>query len=535
MNFSTLVAPLRHCFSLCRAPKAALFSLCLASLLPAHAETFNASTRYSREVIDACLYHFQANTKASGFAKYDANGNLKNASESERGFDYVPGLVAKAVLEAIDYYQDSAFVAPWFYSMQAYGNQYYNNDHASSATLDDLNACKLYFGLADLTKTGAKFEDTTTYSHCRTAKSGTLAGLNAYNTNRVILPATSAAFAAATDSSLDADTYTGGWWHKESYANEMWCDGQYMGPALLAQLLHEGYTLTGKTETECWDLIAKQFTMTWGKLWDSDKQLLYHAFSATPTDDSDNYWADQTTGAHYGVSAEFWGRADGWYFLALIDVLELMPTSHAQYATLKNYLDLLAAGLAARQDATTGVWCQLLQYANGVKPSGCSKANYLEASGSALFVAGFLKGQRLGLFDTDYSALAKRGYQGLVEQFLTSTTTDGNKYMLIHSCASAGLGGKNKRVGDANYYLSGSDVTEIITYTEGKILGAFIFAAIEYERAYMKNTPTDNAINDNGCKCLQLQLSSASKMLRHGQVMIAQSDRIYSATGARYQ
>lgn len=532
MNFSSLVAPLRHFSSLCPcAPKAALLSLCLVSLLPAQAETFNANTRYSREVIDACLYHFKANQKDAGFAEYNADGTLKAASESARGFDYVPGLVAKAVLEAIQYYQDSAFVAPWFYSMQAYGNLYYDKDHASSATLDDLNACKLYFGLAELTKSGAKFAADSTYQKCQTAKSNTLAGLNAYNTDYVISSSTSASFAAATDASLDADTYTGGWWHKSSYKNEMWCDGQYMGPALLAQLLHEGYTLTGKTETECWDLIAKQFSMTWGKLWDSDKQLLYHAFSAEPA--SDSYWADQTTGAHYGVSSEFWGRADGWYFLALIDVLEYMPSTHAQYATLKNYLNLLAAGLAARQDASTGVWCQLLQYANETTPAGCSKENYLEASGSALFVAGFLKGQRLGLFNTDYSALAQQGYKGLVEQFLT-TGTDGNKYMLIHSCASAGL--SDSRKGDANYYLNDNgDAKKITTYTEGKILGAFIFAAIEYERAYMKNTPTDNADNtiDNGCKCLHLELS-ATKLLRNGQFLIAQSDRLYSATGARY-
>ncbi len=510
------------------APKVALLLLCCVSFLSARADTFDANTRYSRKVIDACLYHFKANEKAAGFAQYDANGNQIKASESTRGFDYVPGLVAKAVLEAIQYYQDSAFVAPWFYSMQAYGNKYANKDHATSATLDDLNACKLYFPLSELTKPGAKFAADSTYQKCLTAKSLTLAGLTKYDTTYYIHSDVSATFANATNTSLAADTYTGGWWHKKSYANEMWCDGQYMGPALLAQLLAEGYTLTGKTESECWDLIAKQFDMTWGKLWDSDKQLLYHAFSAVPADDSN--WADQSTGAHYGVSSEFWGRADGWYFLALIDVLELMPTDNAHYATLKNYLNLLAAGLAARQDATTGVWCQLLQYANGVTPSGCAKKNYLEASGSALFVAGFLKGQRLGLFTADYSAVAQRGYKGLVEQFLTTNATDGNSLMLIHSCASAGL--SDSRKGDANYYLSGSDVAEITTYTEGKILGAFIFAAIEYERAYMNNTPTDT--DDSSCKCLHLQLGSAAKMLRNGHVLIAQSDRLYSPTGTRY-
>ena len=453
-----------------------LFALLLALFLPLpmQAIDFDPNMRYSREVIDACLYHFNANGTAAGFAQYDANGTKTEKSESSRGFDYVPGLVAKAVLEAIDYYKDSAFVKPWYYSMAAYGNEYAKYSHATSTTLDDLNACKLYFGLSDLSKPGAKFANATTYANCQTAKTSTLKGLENYNKTYSISSEISQAF-------CDNDTYTGGWWHKNTYKNEMWCDGQYMGPALLAQLLHDGKTFTGKTNTECWDIIARQFTMTWSKLWNNDKKLLYHAFSAVPANDS--YWADQTQGAHYGVSAEFWARAEGWYFLALIDVLELMPASHPQYAVLRDYLNQIAQGLVARQDASTGCWCQLLQYANGVTPAGCSKPNYLESSGSALFVAGFLKGQRLGLFDTDYSAVAKKGYRGLIEQFLVRDQ-GGNKYALIQSCASAGLSEKDNRKGDANYYLSGKD-TKIASPTEGKILGAFILAAVEYERAYM--------------------------------------------------
>ena len=455
-----------------------LFDLLLALFLPLpmQAIDFDPNMRYSREVIDACLYHFNANGTAAGFAQYDANGTKTEKSESSRGFDYVPGLVAKAVLEAIDYYKDSAFVKPWYYSMAAYGNEYAKYSHATSTTLDDLNACKLYFGLSDLSKPGAKFANATTYANCQTAKTSTLKGLENYNKTYSIPSDISKAFCGD-------DTYTGGWWHKKTYENEMWCDGQYMGPALLAQLLHDGKTFTGKTNTECWDIIARQFTMTWSKLWNNDKKLLYHAFSAVPANDS--YWADQTQGAHYGVSAEFWARAEGWYFLALIDVLELMPASHPQYAVLRDYLNQIAQGLVARQDASTGCWCQLLQYANGVTPAGCSKPNYLESSGSALFVAGFLKGQRLGLFDTDYSAVAKKGYQGLVQQFLVLVKDQGsNKYALIQSCASAGLSEKNNRKGDANYYLSGKD-TYLATPTEGKVLGAFILAAVEYERAYM--------------------------------------------------
>ena len=187
-----------------------------------------------------------------------------------------------------------------------------------------------------------------------------------------------------------------------------------------------------------------------------------------------------------------------------------MPASHPQYAVLRDYLNRIAQGLVARQDAATGCWCQLLQYANEVTPAGCSKPNYLESSGSALFVASFLKGQRLGLFDKDYSAVAKKGYRGLIEQFLVRDR-GGNKYALIKSCASAGL--SEKRKGDANYYLSGSDTGIITTETEGKILGAFILAAVEYERAYPpqpSTTPTPtpgeggSATAPTACNCLNL-------------------------------
>ena len=115
-------------------------------------EVINSDTaKYSRLIINSCLYHFQANTTNAGFAKYDENGTEKAGSESERGFDYVPGLVAKAVLECVDYYQDSTWAKPWFYSIQAYAEKYYNQSH-DGKSLDDLNACKMYFGLADLTK-----------------------------------------------------------------------------------------------------------------------------------------------------------------------------------------------------------------------------------------------------------------------------------------------------------------------------------------------------------------------------------------------
>ncbi len=64
---------------------------------------------------------------------------------------------------------------------------------------------------------------------------------------------------------------------------------------------------------------------------------------------------------------------------------------------------------------------------------------------------------------------------------------EGNgKIKLIQSCESAGL--SSTRKGDANYYLCGSDVA-IHNNTEGKVLGPFIMASLEYEK--LRKTSTD--------------------------------------------
>ncbi len=467
--------------------------------LGAEAVTFDSSVRYSKEVIDACIYHFKANTTTAGFAKYSADGTLNTTSESSRGFDYVPGLVAKAVIEAVDYYQGEDFARPWFYSIQAYGEAYYNNTH-DGKSLDDLNACKMYFTLADLTKTGAAFENATNNSHLETAKANAVVGLTAHNNSYKIAEG----------------AYAGGWWHKNTYPNQMWCDGQYMGPALLAQMLADGKTLTDKTKAECWQIVVNQFDFTMEKLWVESTGLMKHAFSTTPTETTAHTetWADPST----GVSAEYWGRAEGWYFLALVDVLEAMEKDgkkgDADYNKLKGYLVKVATGLKAKQ-TSNGCWYQLLNHdgsfsANSYNGNSVSaKSNYEESSCTAIFAASYLKALRLGLVaKAAFEQTAKDAYQGCVTQFLRQENVgDGNSYALVNCCASAGLGGSGDnyksggskyRDGSAAYYLLGSDVTRITTYTEGKVLGAFILAAVEYERAYL---PVDHS-----CDCLSVEV-----------------------------
>ena len=486
---------------------------------------FDPNTYYSQLIINSNLYHFHCNTgKVGGLGRYDASTGTVSTGEyvGSRGFDYVNGLVFKATLEAIQQHYNTEGLREdaysWFKSVEEFGNRYYN-DSRDGKSLDDLNACKLYFGLYDITKAGGlglvdgrNYENSTTASHCQTAKGKALSGLSTHNSTYAISSATSNTFCG------NSSTYEGGWWHKSDYNNQLWLDGQYMGPALLAMMVADGRYISGSAADD-WAIIRKQFDMCWNRLWDSEKKLLYHAFSANPTSSQTTNWADHSgsyaTNPHYGVSSEFWGRAAGWYFFALVDILEQMDKigkngADADYVEFKRQLEAVADGLLARQDPTTGCWCQLLQYENGEVPDGCSTANYLESSASAIFTATFLKGMRLGyLSKSKYETAAKKAYKGFVEQFIVENTggeDSGNAYSIIKCCASAGL--SSDRDGSAKYYLaenSNKDTKVINDYTEGKVLGAFILAATEYERAY----PPAAAAEDTGgeCRCLRVTIT----------------------------
>ncbi|MBP5716068.1 MAG: glycoside hydrolase family 88 protein [Bacteroidales bacterium] len=462
---------------------------------------FDSTKRYSQLLIDSRINDFYANTKKMGFTTYDEDGNVlkKNAGGSNLKFDYVPGLVAKAVIEGAEYYQDSAFARPWFYMVQDYANRFVSSVPTTGGSLDNLNATKMYCTLYDLTGEDGAFAsiaDASTHSNAEKAMQNAIKGLRDANNNYAITLAMSQIAA-------------GGWWHKSSYPNQMWCDGQYMGPALLAQLQRYGYHIGD----DDWRTIMRQFDITWHYLWDDEKQLLWHAFSANPTSAESVCWADPNTCR----SAEYWGRAAGWYFLALVDILELIPTdivmeptqsSLANYSPdcrtrLKQYLELVAGGLKARQDETSGCWYQLLQYDSTFvadKYAGKSytpTSNYLESSATAIFVASYLKAIRLGLLSADdYLETALQGYEGFVNQFV-KMKADGT-YTLVNSCASAGLGGSANRDGSAAYYLLGSDVTRVTNYTEGKVLGAFILAAVEYERLRDLNASTEEEDENTG-------------------------------------
>lgn len=459
---------------------------------------FNSGVRYSQWAINSRLHDFYGNQKKFGFDYYNNNGNktttvtwykLDGKTEVTRSFDYVAGLVGKASLEAADFYENFDWSKPWFYAAQGYatGTPYTNTD----MTLDNMNAAKMYFPIlaGNLKSDAAK-------ATANNAITAVINDMRTYNTTYVIGNGKSTL--NSTNANDVQKTMFGGWFHKSSgYTDQMWCDGQYMGPALLAQIIKH----TGKTNNisdNDWEIIAKQFSITWAQLYNKTTGLLYHGFTANSGDNASSSWTGISKEKGIYHSASFWGRANAWYFLALVDILEVMPTDNAYYNTFKGYLTSLAEGIKNYQDETTGCWYQVMD-----KVPASLTGNYLEASCSSIFTAGYLKAIRLGLLDkTTYEPVAKKAYEGLVNQFMVYDNTDNSTIQLVHSCTSAGLGGKDGRTGDDNYYLTGkdakvvtsSDPTNQYYYTEGKVLGGFIMAATEYERAYQNQNQDSKQI-----------------------------------------
>ena len=478
---------------------------------------FNDGVRYSQWVIDSRMNEFYANTTKCGFAVYDQNGKqTAGRVDGKTSLDYVVGLVAKSIIEASQYYSQftwaESFAKPWFLSIQNYGNKFYSGVATSGGSLDDLNAVKLYLPLRELTKSGGTFEDNTTYSNTATALNKAITGLKAHNSSYSIKSGTLAETAG--------NTVTGGWWHKKDYQNQMWLDGAYMGPALFAELVNYSGKTTNIDSSNDWDLIVKQFEILHSMCWNSSDKLPYHAFAAdggtNVTSHSDTWKGLSHTDPYVFHSASYWGRAVGWYFLALVDILEQMDnaklTSTEGYTTLLSYLKETAEGIKARQDQTTGGWYQILDKDGTYSASSYNGKsytqtnNYIESSATALFTAAYLKAIRLGyLAEDDYKTVAVNGYKCLVNQFFS--VDENGKVNIFGSCRSAGLGGKGDnykagaerfRDGSKPYYLLGYDVAKVEkseNKTEGKVLGAFIMAATEYERLYQPSTLLSKDLN----------------------------------------
>lgn len=258
----------------------------------------------------------------------------------------------------------------------------------------------------------------------------------------------------------------GGFWHKGCYPDQMWLDGLYMAEPFYARYLAtfpDAVPSQGDTPFPMgWDDIALQFRLAAQHTFDPSLCVYRHAWDAS----GEQAWAEPGT----GKSPHAWGRALGWYGMALVDVLDWMPADQTQARTiLTGILNIVATGIKQSQDAESGLWYQLLDAPE-------AEGNYLESSCSAMFVYTLAKAVRLGWIDPRYITVAQRGWEALQSRFVTTDPSTG-LVTLEGTCAVAGLGGTPYRDGSVQYYLS-----EPVRANDPKGIGPFLMASVQMDR-----------------------------------------------------
>lgn len=251
-------------------------------------------------------------------------------------------------------------------------------------------------------------------------------------------------------------TPEGGFWHKQVYPQQMWLDGLYM-----AQPFYAEYTaryVPDSLKARNYADIVQHFLIVAAHTYDPETGLYRHAWDSS----HEMFWCNPRT----GQSDHAWGRALGWYMMALADVLPMLPADTPGRDQMLEIFRNLADVLPRYADPATGMWYQVLD-----RPG--AEGNYVEATASAMFVYALLKGCRLGYLDC--SRYARRSYRNLLKTFVTRDP-DG-LVDLNRCCEVAGLGGKDMRRGDYTYYIN-----EKVRSNDPKGIGPLIWAALEYEK-----------------------------------------------------
>ncbi|KAF9872466.1 cell wall glycosyl hydrolase [Colletotrichum karsti] len=250
-------------------------------------------------------------------------------------------------------------------------------------------------------------------------------------------------------------TPTGGFWHRAPiYEDQMWLDGIYMADTFYATYIH----LFEPDNTTAWNEIALQFDLIEEHTRNHTSNLLVHGYDEA----KDAVWADPVTGA----SPLVWNRAVGWYFMALIETLQVYPQSLPGYGRLLEYFVTLADGLARSQDEKGGWWLIMNE---GYETR---KGNYIESSATAMFSYGLLRGVRDGLLDVKYKDVGLKAYNLLVNDFIRDDKNGSISFL------------GTVQVGSLNSNASFEYYTSIpLVENDSRGSGSFLFAAIEEELA----------------------------------------------------
>ena len=249
-------------------------------------------------------------------------------------------------------------------------------------------------------------------------------------------------------------TKEGGYWHKNIYPSQMWLDGIFMASTFMAEYARE------YNSPEWFDIACAQTKLIYEKTVDVRSGLLMHAWDESHS----QKWCDPLTGkSHYP-----WSRSMGWYILAIEDILEYLPLDHPDRPVLISILQKTCDALVKVRDPKSGLWFQVLNM--GGRPG-----NYIEGSGSAMYVYAFAKGVHKGYLDKKYFRIAESGFDSIVKELIT--VDEKGMLTMRNICGGCGLGGNPYRDGSYDYYINEKRI-----YNDPKGVAPFILGAIELDR-----------------------------------------------------
>ena len=273
------------------------------------------------------------------------------------------------------------------------------------------------------------------------------------------------------------------YWHKAIYAYQVWLDGIFMGlpyHALTAKML-----MKPRQAQKIYDDAVNQISITYERTFDPKTGLNRHAYD----ENRNMFWADSET----GLSQHCWGRAQGWFTMALIELLDAIPEDYTRRSELITLLQKDLDAIIKWQDKKTGLWYQVMD-----QPG--REGNYLESTCSSMFAYVLLKAYRKGYLGEKYRDAGVKAYRGILSNFIRVNAD--KTISLTQCCSVAGLGPgispeveaalkkinpnakakeNKRRDGSYDYYLS-----EPIRDNDAKGIGPFIWASLEMEQMVLK-------------------------------------------------
>ncbi len=211
-------------------------------------------------------------------------------------------------------------------------------------------------------------------------------------------PADSSIFHAAVAAlrqsiDLNRRNAEGGLWYY-TYPQWSYLDGMYSLAPFYTLYATTTPAPDGNSTTAQLDDMLHQLELLWQHDRNASSGLLVHGYDDSRT----AVWADPITGA----SPHVWGRSLGWFAMALVDTLELLPRPGRKYRErLLEMYQALAPAVLDAVDPQTGGWWQVMD-----QPG--REGNYIESSGTAMFTYALLKGVRLGYLAEELASHASK-------------------------------------------------------------------------------------------------------------------------------